>query len=110
MATEKHLDMMLWTGFATNKYPGEETPPQSKVSLTLSKERLKTIMEIIDTELTEKQADCIRAVFLQNMNLSEYAQMHGINKSSASRRFHRGLERLRKYGKYVKVINVTDDD
>lgn len=110
MATEKHLDMMLWTGFATNKYPEEETPPQSKVSLTLSKERLKTIMKIIDTELTEKQADCVRAVFLQNMNLTKYAQLRGINKSSAHRRFHGGLKKLRKYGKYVKVLNVTDDD
>ena len=67
-------------------------------------------MEIIDSELTEKQADCIKAVFLQNMNLSKYAEIHGINKSSASRRFHRGLKKLRKYGKYVKVINVADDD
>lgn len=110
MATEKHLDKMLLTGFAANKYPGEDPPPESKASHQLSKERLKVILEIIDTELTDKQADCIRAVFLQNMNIAEYARTQGINKSSACRRFHRGLAKLRKYGKYVKVITVEEDD
>lgn len=111
MATEKHLDKMLLTGFAESKYPQSGNPQtDNRASLSLSKERLKIIMEIIDTELTEKQADCIRAIFLQNMSIADYAREQGINKSSACRRFHRGLNKLRKYGKYVKLITIEEDD
>lgn len=76
----------------------------------LKKIRLNFLLKVINEQLTEKQRNCVNAVFFENITLAEYARRNGINKSTASRCYWRAMEIIRKFVPYMTIVRVVDDE
>ena len=84
----------------------EDEAPSPKEKEILYNERLTILRRIMDNELTEKQRAIIQAVLIDGMTCKDWADLHGINKSSASRCFWRAVRKIKRFVPYIKVIKV----
>ena len=54
-------------------------------------------------ELTSKEYKCVYMYFVENIKQKEIAKRLDVNQSTVSRNIKRGLTRIKKYTKYLKI-------
>lgn len=84
----------------------ENEPSNPKEKEILYNARLTILHQIMENELTEKQRAVIQAVLIEGMTCKDWADLQGINKSSAHRCFWRAVGKIKKFIPYIKVIKV----
>lgn len=60
----------------------------------------KICAKIIENELTDKQRECVKMYFYDNLNTVEIASILNINNSTVCRNIQRGKKRIEKILKY----------
>lgn len=75
----------------------------------IEKEYLAKLLTIMQNELTEIQRETVKCVLLQGMTLQQVADLRGVCRSTVCRTFHRGVEKIQKFTKYLNRRSVQDD-
>ena len=72
----------------------------------------KNLRRAIREELTEKQWEAMRLYYVEQIKMSDIADILGVNTSTVSRNIKRGRERLKKCLKYGarELISQLPDD
>ena len=71
---------------------------------TIKRDKIKLIIaDIMTHELTNKQYKCVYMYFVENIKQKEIAKRLNVNQSTVSRNIKRGLTRIKKYTKYLKI-------
>ncbi len=58
------------------------------------------VNQVINEELTDRQAEMVRLYYLEDLNMTEIAQMLEISPSTVSRTLNRGKGKIKKFIKY----------
>ncbi len=58
------------------------------------------VRQVISDELTDRQAEMVRLYYMEQLNMTQIAQLLGLSPSTVSRTLNRGRGRIRKFFKY----------
>ncbi len=64
---------------------------------------IKTVLEIVEKELTFKQNRIIYCIYFKGMTMSETADMLGVSVPAVSRVHKRAINRIRQYVRYSSL-------
>ncbi len=81
-------------------FVGREDFDFSEDNSALMKRAAAVLREAIETELTEKQRQCVKLYFFDGLKEREIGELMGVNKSTVSRHISKGKQRLRRCVKY----------
>lgn len=101
------LDINELDKFPYESILGYQTPEERQQQLKQKNQRkqiLNTILDIIESELTQRQRDCIKLYFLKEKTQDEVAKILGISRRVVSQHIYGILRDGKRIGGAIKKI------
>ena len=67
------------------------------------KQAIKTIANVMQNELTDKQREYITAYYIEGKKQKEIAERYGICTATVSKSIKAGMRKLKKIGRYINL-------